>query len=117
MGAPWDPGRLSRAVKAPFPESPRPQLATLSKDVPGGDDWLHEIKYDGYRLLCSIQGGRARLFSRGGLDWTDKLSRLASSARELLAREAVLDGEVVILRPDGTFDFQALQKTMGGGNP
>ena len=117
MGAPWDPGRLSRAVKAPFLESPRPQLATLSKDVPGGDDWLHEIKYDGFRLLCSIQGGRARLFSRGGLDWTDKLSRLASSVAELPAREAVLDGEIVILRPDGTSDFQALQKTIGGANP
>jgi bifunctional non-homologous end joining protein LigD len=117
MGAPWKPGQLSRAVKAPFPAAPRPQLATLSKEVPAGDDWLHEIKYDGYRLLCSIRDGRARLFSRGGLDWTDKLSRLASSARELPAREAVLDGEIVILRPDGTSDFQALQKTMGGGNP
>ncbi|HLE72329.1 MAG TPA: non-homologous end-joining DNA ligase [Vicinamibacteria bacterium] len=117
MGAPWEPGQLSRAVKAPFPAAPRPQLATLSKEVPGGDDWLHEIKYDGYRLLCSIQDGRARLFSRGGLDWTDKLSLLASSARELPAREAVLDGEIVILRPDGTSDFQALQKTIGGGNP
>ena len=117
MGAPWEPDRLSRAVKAPFPESPRPQLATLSKEVPGGDDWIHEIKYDGYRLLCSIRGGRARLFSRGGLDWTDKLSRLASNVAELPAREAVLDGEIVILRPDGTSDFQALQKTIGGANP
>ncbi len=117
MGVPWEPGLLPRAVKAPFPVAPRPQLATLSKEVPSGDDWLHEIKYDGYRLLCSIQGGRARLFSRGGLDWTDKLSRLASSARELPAREAVLDGEIVVLRPDGTSDFQALQKTIGGANP
>jgi bifunctional non-homologous end joining protein LigD len=117
MGAPWEPGRLTRAVKAPFPASPRPQLATLSKEVPAGNDWLHEIKYDGYRLLCSIQDGRARLFSRGGLDWTEKLSRLASSARELPAREAVLDGEIVILRPDGRSDFQALQKTIGGANP
>ena len=117
MGAPWEPGRLSRAVKAPFPLSPLPQLATLSKEVPGGDNWLHEIKYDGYRLLCAIQDGRVRLFSRGGMDWTDKLSRLASSARELPAREAVLDGEIVILRPDGTSDFQALQKTIGGAHP
>ncbi len=117
MGAPWEPGRLSRAIKAPLLSSPHPQLATLVKGVPSGDDWLHEIKYDGYRLLCSIQDGRVRLFSRRGLDWTDKLSRLRSSAGELPAREAVLDGEIVILRPDGTSDFQALQKTMGGGNP
>ncbi len=87
------------------------------KDVPPGDDWLHEIKYDGYRILCSIRGGRARLFSRGGLDWTEKLSQLASSASELPAREAILDGEIVILRPDGTSDFSALQRTIGGANP
>lgn len=117
MGAPWEPGRLSRAVKAPFPASPRPQLATLSKEVPSGDDWLHEIKVDGYRLLSSIQEGRARLFSRGGLDWTEKLSRLASSVRELPARGAILDGEIVVLRPDGVSDFEALQKTIGGANP
>jgi bifunctional non-homologous end joining protein LigD len=87
------------------------------KDVPAGDDWLHEIKHDGYRLLCTLQNGRVRLLSRGGLDWTDKLSRLAAGARELPAREAVLDGEIVILRTDGTSDFQALQKTIGGAHP
>jgi bifunctional non-homologous end joining protein LigD len=87
------------------------------KDVPPGDDWLHEIKHDGYRLLCTIQNGRVRLLTRGGLDWTDKLSRLATSAKELPAREAVLDGEIVILRPDGRSEFQALQKTIGGANP
>jgi len=117
MGAPWEPGRLSRAVEAPFPASPRPQLATLSREVPAGDDWLHEIKHDGYRLLCAIRNGRVRLLTRGGLDWTDKLSRLASSAAELPAREAVLDGEIAVLRADGTSDFQALQKTIGGANP
>ncbi len=117
MGAPWEPGRLSRAVEGPFPTAPRPQLATLERDVPAGDEWLHEIKHDGYRLLCAIQNGRARLLTRGGLDWTDKLSRLASSAKELPAREAVLDGEIVILRPDGRSDFQALQKTIGGAHP
>jgi bifunctional non-homologous end joining protein LigD len=113
----WDPGLLPRAVTAPFPSSPRPQLATLSKEVPEGDDWLHEIKYDGYRILCCIRDGRVRLLTRNGLDWTEKLSRLAASASELPAREAVLDGEIVILRGDGTSDFQALQRTMGGANP
>lgn len=113
----WDPGRPSRAVSAPFPSSPRPQLATLSKEVPEGDDWLHEIKYDGYRILCSVRDGRARLLTRSGLDWTEKLSRLAASGSELPAREAVLDGEIVILRADGTSDFQALQRTIGGANP
>jgi bifunctional non-homologous end joining protein LigD len=117
MGSSWEPGRLSRAVEASFPRSPRPQLATLGKEVPEGDDWLHEIKHDGYRLLCSLREGRVRLLTRGGLDWAEKLSRLASSAKELPAREALLDGEIVILRPDGTSDFQALQKTIGGANP
>ena len=117
MAIPWEPGRLSRSVEAPFPRSPRPQLATLVKEVPEGDDWLHEIKHDGYRLLCSLREGRVRLLTRGGLDWADKLSRLASSAKELPARDALLDGEIVILRPDGTSDFQALQKTIGGASP
>jgi bifunctional non-homologous end joining protein LigD len=87
------------------------------KDVPAGNDWFHEIKYDGYRILCSIRDGRAKLLTRGGLDWTAKLSRLAAAARELPAREAILDGEIVILRPDGTSDFSALQRTIGGANP
>jgi bifunctional non-homologous end joining protein LigD len=87
------------------------------KEVPLGNDWLHEIKYDGYRILCSIRDGRAKLLTRGGLDWSAKLSRLASAALELSAREAILDGEIVILRPDGTSDFSALQRTIGGANP
>jgi bifunctional non-homologous end joining protein LigD len=104
-------------VRGPLPRSPRPQLATLSKEVPAGSDWLHEIKYDGYRLICSLREGSVRLTTRGGLDWTEKLSRLAEAVRALAAREAVLDGEIVILRPDGTADFQALQRTIGGASP
>ncbi|HJS73038.1 MAG TPA: non-homologous end-joining DNA ligase [Vicinamibacteria bacterium] len=117
MRSAWQPGRLSRAVEASFPATPRPHLATLVKEVPAGNDWLHEIKYDGYRILCSLRDGRAKLLTRGGLDWTEKLSRLASAARDLPAREAILDGEIVILRPDGTSDFSALQRTIGGANP
>jgi bifunctional non-homologous end joining protein LigD len=108
---------LARAVKAPFPRSPSPQLATLSKQVPAGNDWLHEIKHDGYRILCTLREGQVKILSRGGLDWTEKLPRLAAAARKLPAREAVLDGEIVILRPDGTSDFQALQRTIGGAFP
>jgi bifunctional non-homologous end joining protein LigD len=87
------------------------------KEVPAGDDWLHEIKHDGYRLLCAIQKGRVQLWSRGGLDWTEKLSHLASALKTLSASEAILDGEIVVLRPDGTSDFQSLQKTIGGVRP
>jgi bifunctional non-homologous end joining protein LigD len=108
---------LARAVKAPFPRSSSPQLATLSKQVPAGNDWLHEIKHDGYRILATLREGEVKLLSRGGLDWTEKLPRLAAAVKKLPAREAVLDGEMVILRPDGTSDFQALQRTIGGAHP
>ncbi|MGH9324985.1 MAG: non-homologous end-joining DNA ligase [Vicinamibacteria bacterium] len=112
----WGPARVTRAKKAPFPRSPRPQLATLVKEVPPGDDWLHEIKYDGYRLLCSIRGGAVQLLTRRGLDWTQKLPHLAARVKALPVKEAVLDGEIAVVRPDGTSSFQALQGAFGGAD-
>jgi bifunctional non-homologous end joining protein LigD len=62
-----------------MPDNPRPQLTTLVEKAPEGSDWLHEIKYDGYRLLASIERGKVRLITRGGLDWTAKFPELALS--------------------------------------
>jgi bifunctional non-homologous end joining protein LigD len=91
-----------------------PQLLASAKAAPEGDGWLHEIKYDGYRLLCRLEHGRARLFSRPGRDWTAELPTLVAAMEGLGIGSAWLDGEMVALRPDGTPDFHALQKAIGG---
>ena len=85
------------------------QLATLHKSPPAGPGWLHEIKLDGYRMLCRIDGGKVRLITRGQLDWTNRLSHLAADLLKLPVKSAWLDGEVVALKADGISDFQTLQ--------
>jgi len=93
-----------------------PQLATLVSEAPSGKEWLHEVKLDGYRMECLIGGGRARLLTRRGLDWTERFPRVAEAASQLATkgREAILDGEVVALLPDGRSSFQALQQSLMG---
>lgn len=86
-----------------------PQLATLVTASPEGDDWVHELKYDGYRILCRLEDGEARLLTRNGHDWTAKLPHIAAATAELPCRTAWLDGEVVALLPDGRISFQRLQ--------
>jgi bifunctional non-homologous end joining protein LigD len=104
------------ARKAPMPDNPRPQLATLVEKAPEGSDWLHEIKYDGYRLLASIERGKVRLITRGGLDWTAKFPELAQRLGELPVNTALIDGELVRLEPDGTSSFAGLQDAISSGN-
>jgi bifunctional non-homologous end joining protein LigD len=91
-----------------------PQLATLVDSAPPGDDWLHEVKFDGYRIECRIVGPRVTLFTRTGQDWTERFQPVADAAAGLDASGALLDGEIAILRPDGTTSFQALQNHLGG---
>lgn len=91
-----------------------PQLATLVAAAPEGDDWLHEVKFDGFRILCRIQAGQVTLFTRTGQDWTARFSAVAQAAALLPARSALIDGEVAILRADGTTSFQALQNHLQG---
>jgi len=100
------------ARKAPLPRTLRPQLATLVTDAPAGDDWLHELKFDGYRILGRVQDGRARLISRNGNDWTDNFPSLAAALEALPVSQALIDGEVAVLLPDGTTSFQALQNAL-----
>ncbi len=109
---PPDPSRLPGAHKASLPERPRFELATLVSDAPEGDDWLHEIKFDGYRAFCRLRRGKASFITRGGLDWTPAFADLAHAAEQLPAREALLDGEIVKLGPGGESDFQALQNSL-----
>src|SRR3954462_6987450 len=91
-----------------------PQLATLVKAPPSGDEWLHEIKYDGYRIGCRIRGGRVTLISRNGKDWTAAFPEIVAAARELAVDEALLDGEVAMVLADGRTSFQALQNAAAG---
>lgn len=106
---------IADAVKAPLPDAFSPALATMVREAPAGDEWLHEIKFDGYRALAFIAGGKARIVSRNGKDWTERFGPLALAAAALPVREALLDGEVVVLRPDGTTSFSGLQAALAGG--
>jgi bifunctional non-homologous end joining protein LigD len=97
------------AVKARQPDWIAPQLATLVDEMPSDEHWLHEIKFDGYRLLCRVKNGEARLFTRKANDWTPKLSAQAEAVARLGFKEAWLDGEAVVLTEQGRSSFQALQ--------
>lgn len=112
---PPNPKELPGVRKAALPDTLRPQLATLVNRVPDGDEWLHEIKFDGYRALCKIERGKASFYTREGNDWTDRFGKLPDVAAALPVNSAVLDGEVVALLPDGSSSFQALQNTLGQG--
>lgn len=97
------------AADTTMPDSMQPQLATLAARAPAGDDWLSEVKFDGYRALCRIDGGRARLFTRAGNDWSGKWPAIVDAASALPVAQAWLDGEVVAIGADGAVNFQLLQ--------
>ena len=107
------------AQRSPGGTSPippyKPQLARLVKTPPEGDEWLHEMKYDGYRIGCRIHDGRVRLISRNGKDWTEAFPEIRDAALKLGVRRALLDGEVAIVLPDGRTSFQDLQNAFSGG--
>ena len=105
----------SGAKRQRLPATQQVELATLAKQAPEGDDWLYEIKFDGYRMLCRIDKGQARFISRNGHDWTKKFPELAEIAASLPVQQAMLDGEVVALAADGTTSFQALQNIFQSG--
>ena len=90
------------------------QLATLVDTVPTGDRWLHEMKYDGYRLLVAVGGGLARAYTRSGLDWSEKFAGIVNEAATLDVRSALLDGEAIVMDENGRSSFQALQNALKG---
>jgi bifunctional non-homologous end joining protein LigD len=106
-----------KAHRGKAPSGFSPQLATLASRAPEGDDWIHEIKLDGYRILAFVAGGRVRLQSRNGLDWSARFPQVVRAVEKLPMKDAVIDGEVVALRPDGTTDFQELQNIMRSKEP
>jgi bifunctional non-homologous end joining protein LigD len=105
-------GRTAPALKPP-PFRPV-QLATLVDTVPTGDRWLHEMKYDGYRLEVAVGGGEARAYTRSGLDWSDRFDGIVEQAAKLNVRSALIDGEAVVMDGDGRSSFQALQGALKG---
>jgi bifunctional non-homologous end joining protein LigD len=102
--------------KVPLPGFVEPMLATLSKAPPTGDRWLHEIKFDGYRLQAHIEDGKVTLWTRGGLDWTKKFGKaVAEALRNLPVRSALIDGEMVVANESGVAEFSLLQADLSDG--
>src|SRR5579863_950068 len=89
------------------------QLATLVEHAPMGKAWIHEFKFDGYRMLCRIDDHKVEFISRNGKSWTDRLAELVPQAARLPVTNAILDGEVVVLDEHGVSNFQALQNALG----
>jgi bifunctional non-homologous end joining protein LigD len=114
--APTKPRRKAgaKAAKgsAALPAFRDPQLATLVDNVPAGEGWLHEVKYDGYRCLLAVAGGKARAFTRTGQDWSDRFAPIVAAAEQLALPPALIDGEIVALDKNGHPSFQALQSSL-----
>ncbi|HEY2558654.1 MAG TPA: DNA ligase D [Caldimonas sp.] len=110
-GAAADAPDLSAAIGAPLPAKLEPQLATLVAVAPAGD-WIVETKFDGYRLMARVEHGKARLVTRGGHDWTDKMKPLAAAVESLGIASAWLDGEIVVRGENGLPEFNALQNAI-----
>jgi bifunctional non-homologous end joining protein LigD len=113
---PVDPSSLRGARKAALPAFIEPALATLVSKPPSGKRWLHEIKFDGYRLEVRIEAGLIKLLTRSGLDWTQKFGKeILAAFRDLPVGTAVIDGELVVEPAAGASDFSALQADLSEG--
>lgn len=112
--APAKPRRKQSGAGKP-PSFAEPQLATLVDAVPEGAEWVHEIKFDGYRCLAAVAGREVRLHTRSGLDWTDRFQNIAAAFSEADLPAALIDGEVVATDPDGNPDFSILQARLREG--
>ena len=101
---------------AALPEWIPPQLTQLVQEAPDGLDWLHEIKFDGYRMHARLEDGEVRILTRNGLNWTHKYPALAAAVSSLRARQAYLDGEFCGVYPDGVTSFSMIQTASDAGN-
>jgi bifunctional non-homologous end joining protein LigD len=107
---------IPKAAKPePLPKFISPQLASASEQPPTGKDWLHELKLDGYRMQGRLENGKVQLLTRSGLDWTHRMRSLATSLEALSAKNALLDGEVIVLDERGISSFAALQAAFQEG--
>ena len=107
-----DPAAVSGAKRVPLPQTVAPQLATLVEVPPSGNQWVHEIKFDGYRILAHLKRRRAALWTRGEQNWTARYPAIAKGLAAMAVKSALFDGEIVALLPSGVSSFQALQNAM-----
>src|SRR3954469_5114669 len=105
--------RVAGARKAAFPGYPEPCDPTLRESPPRGDDWVYEIKADGYRAQLHLDHGAVKVYSRAGYDWTEQFSSIAAGAGQLKANSAIIDGEAVVYGAGGLPDFQQLRRELG----
>ena len=103
------------AKRSKLPQRVAPQLASVSDEPPAAKGWISEIKFDGYRLLCWKDCSKARVVTRNGLDWTDRLPAVARAIERLNAQSALVDGELVALDKKGLSSFPALQSALSAG--
>ncbi len=109
-------GKIAGAKAGPLPKFVEPELATLAAKPPTGDDWLHEIKIDGYRVYCRRDGGKVAFLTRAGQDWTKKYGRLADAVRALPGKRFALDGEIAVFDAKGRSNFGDLQEALSEGH-
>lgn len=113
---PQDASKIKGANKAPLPTYLEPMLATLASSPPTGERWIHEIKFDGYRLQARLEAGCVKLLTRSGFDWTKKFGKdIVAALRDLPIGSALLDGELVVEAGSGASDFSALQADLSQG--
>ncbi|SHG50252.1 non-homologous end-joining DNA ligase [Bradyrhizobium erythrophlei] len=101
-------------IKANYPGFIEPALATSIAKVPSGKRWVHEIKFDGYRVQVHLKDAAVKVFTRRGNDWTNRFRKIAGDAWHINAGSAIIDGEVVVPTADGTTDFSVLQNELKG---
>jgi bifunctional non-homologous end joining protein LigD len=103
------------AIRGVLPEKQEPQLCAIAEEPPDGAEWVSEIKFDGYRLIASVEEGHVRLLTRNGHDWAERMPAVANAIAQLPVRTAMLDGELVSLREDGVSSFPGLQTALKAG--
>jgi bifunctional non-homologous end joining protein LigD len=111
-GSPYLAAPAAIGAKAPFPGFVEPALAAPIGKAPTGDRWIHEIKFDGYRVQVHLANTEVKVFTRRGHDWTNRFKKVASDAWHIAAGSAIIDGEIVVPAADGTTDFSVLQNEL-----
>ena len=107
-----DLSSLPGARRQAMPDSAPVQLATLADEPPDGEQWIHELKFDGYRLQTVIDQGSTRFLTRNGKDWTRRFPKLRQAMSALPTTSAILDGELVVMEADGSTSFRKLQESL-----
>ena len=110
-----DIGKISGARKGILPPFVQPSLALLADRPPAGPSWIHEIKFDGYRMQARLDGGKVKLLTRTGLDWTARFPRIAADLRNLAVPSALIDGEIIVQEENGVSSFSGLQADLKSG--